>query len=49
MENDGEPTGRGKSLAEALGMAEAADIEFDPPRIDVIFRLIELDGSCEVP
>jgi prevent-host-death family protein len=35
--------GATKSIAEALGMAEASDIEFEPPRIDDISSPVDFD------
>ncbi|MCB1560821.1 MAG: type II toxin-antitoxin system Phd/YefM family antitoxin [Xanthomonadales bacterium] len=34
--------GKGKSLAEALAMPGLADIDFDPPRLDIKLRDIDL-------
>lgn len=36
-------TNTGRSIAEALGMAEAADIEFDPPRLRDLARPFDFD------
>jgi prevent-host-death family protein len=36
-------TGRSKSLAEALHMPGAADIEFDPPKMDWVPKPAEFD------
>lgn len=36
-------TGQTRSIAEALGMAEGADIEFEPARLDDLPRAVDFD------
>jgi prevent-host-death family protein len=36
-------TGAGRSIAEALGDPEAAEIDFDPPRFDDLPRSVDFD------
>jgi hypothetical protein len=36
-------TGQTRSIAEALGMAEGADIEFEPARMDDLPRIVDFD------
>jgi prevent-host-death family protein len=35
-------TGRGRSLIEALSMPGLSDIEFDPPRVEIVPRKVDL-------
>jgi prevent-host-death family protein len=35
--------GKGPSLAEALAMPGGEDIEFDPPKLDLILRPVDFD------